>query len=587
MSASSLLMDSHPIARVEWLLFRVRWILWLLVIPIAWIDSDLAPLEPLLWIWLGIVAILNATLGLILQFVKKLPAQLPTAMLVLDCLLFGALPHILESQSNLLAFFALFPALIGAVRFGPAVGLIIAGLLALPLEARAMLGIFRERNLAALTAGLPVAAIIAGTALVGFLSQQEKQAALGATARELEELRHALAGAELLYRMTDVLRTTTSYEPVFEAMLDAGVRGLFTVRQEDEPAAGMVLLVDELDAEGRLRVVAYRHLERRDVGHRILGKSGVVGEAIQSGKMTVFDNVSNDPELSIFSRLRRCRAGVCIPLQAGLEVYGVTILASAAPRRPPQQLLDLMRTFANQAAITFQNANLYRDLRAEHDRIIRSENDMRQKLARDLHDGPTQQISAVVMQLEFINKLWEADPARARTELAKAQATAQAAVKSIRTALFTLRPLVLETKGLSAALEQFATKLRDTQNTHVAMEAGNFETDLDVDFASTVFAIVEEAVGNAVKHAPKAPLAVRVTRQEDNLIAIVQDQGPGFDVDRVLASYDQRSSLGMQNMRERARLIGGELRVDSAPGRGTRITLIARVPNDPSGKKKM
>lgn len=585
MSVSPLAVDHVPLARVEWLLFRVRWILWVLVIPIAWIDNGLAPLDSTLWLWLGAVAILNAALGVLLRFVKKLPARLPAVMLILDSFLFGILPHIIDSNSNLLAFLALFPALIGAVRFGPAVGLLIAGLLALPIEARAFLPIFRERTLSALTAGLPVAALIAATALIGYLSEHEKQAALGDATQELEELRRALAGAELLYRTTDFLRTSTSYEPVFEGMLDAGVSGLFQVRQDDEPAVGIVLLVDELDPEGRLRVVSYRQLERRDTGHRIPGKTGIVAEAIQSGKMIVFENVSNDPELAVFSRLRRCRAGVCFPLQAGMEVYGVAVLATPAPRRPSGQLLGLMRAFANQAAITFQNAALYRELRAEHDKILRSENDMRQKLARDLHDGPTQQVAALVMQMEFIAKLLEKDPTLARQELAKASEIAQAAVKSIRTALFTLRPLVLETKGLSAALEQFATKIRETHNVLVSIDPGQFGTEIDVDFTSTVFAIIEEAVGNAIKHAPKAPIAIRISQQEANLVAIVQDQGPGFDVDRVLDTYDQRSSLGMQNMRERAKLVDGDLRIDSAPGRGTRIALVARLPARASKEK--
>ncbi|MBI3914297.1 MAG: GAF domain-containing protein, partial [Chloroflexi bacterium] len=437
MTAPMLNMDPSAIARVENVFFRVRWLMWLLVVPIAWLDNGAQALDSNLWIWMALVAILNAALGIVLRFVKRLPAQLPAAMLVLDSLLFGALPHILPSEANLLAFFALFPALVGAIRFGPAVGLVVAGLLALPIEARAVVAIFQQRNLAALTAGLPVAAVIAATALIGFLSQQEKQAVLGGASQELTELRHALAGAEMLYKMTDVLRTSTSYEPVFEAMLDAGVKGLFQVRQNDEPAVGVVLLVDEMDPEGKLRVITHRHLERRDTGQRIAGKSGVTHEAIQSGKMIVFDNIGDDPELNVFAKLRRCHAGVCFPLQAGLEVYGVVILATPAPRRPTPQLLDLMRAFANQAAVTFQNAHLYRELRAEHDKIIRTENDMRQKLARDLHDGPTQQVAALVMQMEYIGKLIDQDPAEAKRELEKASGIAQAAVKSIRTAMFT------------------------------------------------------------------------------------------------------------------------------------------------------
>lgn len=582
MGGSVLAMEGSPSARVDGLLFRVRWILWLLVFPIAWIDAGGAPFSDALWLWLAIVAILNVSIGLILRFVKSLPAQLPSVTFVLDVILFGILPHLPTAGSNLLAFFSIFPALVGAVRFGPAVGLIVAGVLALPIEVRAFLPIVSQRDLTALSAGLPVAALLAATALIGYLSQHEKQAVLGKAAVELEELRRAMEGAKLLYQTTNVLSTTTSYVPVLEAMLEAGVKGLPPARREDGLPVGLALFFDEQDPEKRLRVVASRHLDRRDGAQRIAGAAGIVAEALQSGSPIVFDNVKADPELSVFTALSRCRSGVCYPLQAGLEQYGVVLLAGTSPRRPSPQHLELMRAFTNQAAIAFQNAKLYQNLRAEHDQIIRGENEMRQKLARDLHDGPTQKVSALVMQLDYINRLLDQDPAEAKAELAKAREVAQQTVKEIRISLFALRPLVLETKGLSAALQQFCERLRENENVPIQVEPGNFGSELDLNVAATVFAIVDEAVNNARKHTSGAPIFVRLARQDNALVATIQDQGAGFDVEKVMGAYDERTSLGLQNMRERAKLIEADLRIDSAPGRGTRITLIVPLPKSRS-----
>jgi signal transduction histidine kinase len=299
----------------------------------------------------------------------------------------------------------------------------------------------------------------------------------------------------------------------------------------------------------------------------------------------VFDKVNLDPELTAYGALLRCRSGVCYPLQAGLDQYGVVVMATPAPRRPSAQHLELMRAFTSQAGIAFQNAKLYQSSRVEQDKIIHSENEMRQKLARDLHDGPTQKVAGLVMQLDYISQLLTRNPDEAKKELEKARGIAQQTVKEIRTALFTLRPLALETKGLSAALQQYGERLRETEKLAIKVEPGNFGSELDTNVAATVFAIIDEAVTNARKHTRRAPILVSAESRNNTLIAIVRDEGAGFNVDQVLGSYDNRSSLGLQNMRDRALLINGELRIESEPGKGTRITLI--VPLGPLAPEAM
>ena len=579
-------LDKKPIARVEASLFRVRWILWLLVIPVAWIDVGGEAFPTSIVLWLAIIAVANLAIGVILRLVHDPSPRLSLLTFAFDVVFFGMLPHLSSSDTNLLAFFLIYPALVAAVRFGPQHGLIIAGLLALPIEIRAFLPIFNQRSISALSSGLPVAALLAATALVGYLAQHEKAAAIKQAAAELDDLRRAMAGAKLLYQTTDALSSTTSYAPVLEAMLEAGVKGLPQGRREDGLPTGLALLFDDKDPEKRLRVAASRHLDRRDSEQRIPGRSGIVSQALQGGDLVVFDNVTTDPELSGFSSLNRCRSGVCYPLQAGLEQYGVVVLAGPAPRRPSDQHLELMSAFTNQAAIAFQNAKLYQNLRVEHDQTIRSENEMRQKLARDLHDGPTQKVAALVMQMDYILRLLDKDPAEARAELEKAREVAQQTVKEIRTTLFTLRPLVLETKGLSAALQQYCERLQETEKIPIQVAPGNYGTDLDPNIAGTVFAIIDEAVNNARKHAAGMPIFVQVGEQNRTLVAVVQDQGPGFDVGKVVSSYDERASLGLQNMRERARLIDADLRIESAPRQGTRVTLIVPLPKPEPGNAK-
>jgi len=140
--------------------------------------------------------------------------------------------------------------------------------------------------------------------------------------------------------------------------------------------------------------------------------------------------------------------------------------------------------------------------------------------------------------------------------------------------LFTLRPLILETQGLQAALEQYISKLAETDPTPIHLEVTpGVNQLLDQNAQGVVFYIIDEAILNARKHAQAENIWVQLCIRDSMFVAEVKDDGTGFDVDAVQLRYDERSSLGMINMHERAELVGGTLTIASAPGRGTQITL--------------
>jgi signal transduction histidine kinase len=160
-------------------------------------------------------------------------------------------------------------------------------------------------------------------------------------------------------------------------------------------------------------------------------------------------------------------------------------------------------------------------------------------------------------------------------ELERVEELARRTTKDIRQMLFTLRPLVLETQGLTAALEQLIAKLAETESaTRFRLDAmPEVDKVVDRNAQGVLFYIIEEAMGNARKHARARNVRVRLTVREGMFVAEVADDGRGFDVEAVQLSYDERGSLGMINMHERAEMIGGKLIVASAPGKGTRITI--------------
>ena len=236
---------------------------------------------------------------------------------------------------------------------------------------------------------------------------------------------------------------------------------------------------------------------------------------------------------------------------------------------------EMLTAVCSQATIALQNAQLYQSLQQEKNRIVDIEENARKKLARDLHDGPTQSIAAIAMRLNYVRKLSLHQPDKVDEEISKIEDLARRTTKEIRHMLFTLRPLVLETQGLIAALEQSIQKVQETNasvNIHLDTPQ-KIEDRIDLNTQGVVYYIIEEAVGNARKHANAQNIWIRLKLEPDALIAEVQDDGEGFDVRGVTSAYESRGSLGMVNMRERAELINGVLALDSRPGKGTMVTL--------------
>ncbi len=583
---SSFNLSSRVSRQVDGALVNLRWIL----IALVWVSVTLVTGNPLpdnfFLLWLITFAVFNALLAIGVRY-RQLPQHLPMLGLCGDILAFSILPLLPGVNSPLLILFAIYPTLVTAIRFGIVRGALVAAIVLLPFEVAAFLQLVPSNlrayiplnvntDITLFSAFLPVLALLGSVFLVGYLAQREREAAIGGAQAELEELRKAMASARLLYDTSDSIGGSTDYVHILEAMLQAGVSGMPRGRLDSGAPVGIALIFrDALAGEDDkvMAVAASRGLDRADTACVISGRKGIVAQALETGDAIPFTRIDKDPELVQFSTLRRVRTGVCYPLQSGLDVYGVVILATSSSQLPNEQHLRLMRSFINQAAVAFQNAQLYQNLRVERDRIIEAEASARAKLARDLHDGPTQSMAALAMRLDFIRLLLDRDGAQAKQELEQAREAVMRVGKELRGLLFTLRPLTLETQGLSAALKQYEQRLRETDNIPVDIQAGSFGTDLDINISSTVFAIIEEAVNNARKHAGGAPIHVNVQQHGNALVAIVQDEGPGFDTNAVSANYSQRGSLGMVNMHDRARLVDGKFSIESAPGRGTRVTL--------------
>lgn len=371
---------------------------------------------------------------------------------------------------------------------------------------------------------------------------------------------------------------TNSYQKILDVALDIGRLGLR--RNASSRVVGMVLLVRA--ADDQLQIVNSRGLQHYDEDKLFPGRSGVIGDALKEGVPVILPTSARDPELTEVVAFARMRSIMAVPLRAQYVNYGVLVFGTSDADAFTSDVSDILQAIATQVTVALQNASLYMNLAMEKERIVRLEQNARQALVRDLHDIPTQTISAVTMRTGIVKMLLDrkqfdklAPEVDAVEEMAK-QATAE-----IRHVLFKLRPLALETQGLSAALTQLVDKVRKTFNQNVLLK-----TDAQVDHVlraeaqDALFYLVEEAVSNARKYAQAQTIKIDVSIKDGQAIVRVADNGVGFDVESVQAKYVERGSFGMMNMEERAEMIGGRLVLQSQPGKGTVVTVA--VPLDDS-----
>jgi signal transduction histidine kinase len=374
-----------------------------------------------------------------------------------------------------------------------------------------------------------------------------------------------------LLRMTAELNSTLNYERVLEMTLDLAMS--IATDKQDTSLVGILMLF----TQDQLYIAAGRGLTHADMRVEFPGRSGVLERALSTGETSRIDEPTEDPELRHLVAIHNTRSAVCIPLVVALEVYGVLLFAHPHPSFFNVAVLELLETVAQHATVSLQNARLYRDLEQEKERIGEIQEEARKKLARDLHDGPTQSVGAIAMRVNFARRLMARDPEAASDELYKIEELARRTTKEIRQMLFTLRPLVIESEGLVAALNQLAEKMKENHNQEVVVDASpDVVEDLEVGKQGVIFFIAEEATNNARKHSGADTIWIRLARKNDLLYLEVEDNGKGFDVKSVQDNYDQRGSLGLLNLHERAELVNGLMQIQSQPGKGTRV--VATIP---------
>ncbi|HLF26540.1 MAG TPA: histidine kinase [Anaerolineae bacterium] len=215
-------------------------------------------------------------------------------------------------------------------------------------------------------------------------------------------------------------------------------------------------------------------------------------------------------------------------------------------------------------------------LQAISEYVINVQEDERKRIARRLHDDTAQSLSTLIINLERLEQVLPTDAPELRRRLASARKLATRTLEDLRNVVYGLRPTMLDDLGLASAIHWYARSSLDEAGVQVRFDSLDETTRLPPQVETTLFRIAQEAINNVVRHAHAKSVAISLWRDNGSICLCVEDDGCGFDPAQVSGQALPLRRLGLLGIQERADLVSGEVTVDSAPGRGTRLEV--RVP---------
>lgn len=406
--------------------------------------------------------------------------------------------------------------------------------------------------------------------------------------RQLSITRRRLDQVSLIAQVSQSLNGTLELESVLQEttemtayVLQAQAATLFLA---DERQSQLLFYVPTGKAGGVLREM------------RIPISQGVAGWVATNRESIIVNDAAKDQRFS--SRVDaetgfQTKSILCVPLLSQGRLVGVLeVLNKEAKGGFTHEDQVWLETMASQAAVALENAHLFQNLRKEQERMIRAEEEVRRQLNRDLHDGPAQLLNLIIMNVGVTRQLLDRKRYETvRSELDLLENLGRHANREIRTLLFELRPVILESQGLVPALRSYVRQLTEAINSQaqvsgqkpkpgaIHLEADDLPFALNPQAQKNIFSVVQEAINNIRKYAEAENVWVRVGVENEWVHFSVEDDGVGFSVASVQSDYETRGSFGLLNMYERTEMLEGVMNIQSpSPNSGRGALIAGRMP---------
>ena len=205
--------------------------------------------------------------------------------------------------------------------------------------------------------------------------------------------------------------------------------------------------------------------------------------------------------------------------------------------------------------------------------LIQAQEAERQRLSRQMHDGPAQTLSNLILETEIAMRLFDVDQAKAYEELVNLKNSATATFQQVRDYIFELRPMMLDDLGLIPTIKKYTSAIKEQSGIDIHLAMTGTERRLESYLEVMIFRAVQELLSNAVDHSQASQVKIQVDLTDTEVRVAVEDNGRGFDT----GGLDREQGMGLKVIQERVGMVGGTFKLDSQVGDGTRVQFVVEA----------
>ncbi len=210
-------------------------------------------------------------------------------------------------------------------------------------------------------------------------------------------------------------------------------------------------------------------------------------------------------------------------------------------------------------------------------KIIKAQELERQRVSREIHDGPAQTMANIVLKAELCDRLIDIDKERAKQELQLLKEIVRDSLKDIRKIIYDLMPMSLDDLGLIPTIQRLVLNFENDTKANVDLSVNENKEVKESIIQLTIFRIIQEALNNIKKYAKAENISIKLDMGDENIYLKILDDGVGFNVDEKVNSKDDKNGFGLYNIRERVDLLKGKIDINSEKGKGTKIRVVIPI----------
>jgi len=310
---------------------------------------------------------------------------------------------------------------------------------------------------------------------------------------------------------------------------------------------------------------------------------GIAGRVAQTGEPMLLEDISKDPRTARPDLVSEegLKGFVSIPLKAKDKVVGVINVASHVAGRFGADDASLLNSIGDYLGTAVERAKLYERLARAGERYqallrhaLTAQEEERKRIARELHDETSQALTSLTLSLQAIMGMAEVIGIGDTELMERLKTTHSYAVHAgneIVKLMKELRPTLLDELGLPAAIHRYAKDTLQAQGINVSAEFRGMDERFRPEVEVTLFRIAQGVIGNILKHSGAKNAFIKLECNASECLLHIEDDGKGFEVNKLTRVEPGGRGAGLFTMKERARLVGGACRVESRPGQGTEI----------------